>query len=660
MPLPIPPLDDRSFQDLVDEAKRRIPTYCPEWTNHNVSDPGVALIELFAWMSEMILYRVNQVPDRLYLHFLNMVGISPHPPAVARADLTFLLSAELDDTVVVPAGTEVMTVADATAGVDDPVVFSTTEDLTISRPKNVAAVAVAADGTATDVWDDVRLSATAGAAVFSSDGTVPGDAFYLGFEEPLTGMLIRVHLLAEAEGIGVDPLAPPVVWEVHTDGGGWAAAQVVEDSSGGLNKPGAVDLLLPFSEPHRRSNVNNRSLFWLRVRLLPTAPDEPTYRRTPVVRGLRVAALGGTVSAEHALQVVDEDLGRSDGRPGQRFTVQRPPVLDRHVGAVGAGSLAETVRIIDGEHRDEWTEVEDFSESGPDDRHFVWDGASGEIRFGPAIRMPDGTTAQRGAIPRDGASVTVTAYRHGGGAAGNVRANSLTVLRSSIPFVSRVTNFEAARGGVDGESVAEAVERAPLTLRTGQRAVTAADYERLVRGVPGVARVRCVGASARSATVRLLVVPGGPPSSDPFASLGLTDELFERIQGDLERHRVVGTTVEVTTPYYQGVSIVAKVTAAKGRNPASVREEASRMLDAFVHPLTGGADGRGWPYDAPLTAAQITQQLEGLDGVARVEETLLFPYDLANRRRIGSGIEVLELGAHALFLSRMNQIVVTP
>lgn len=164
MPLPIPPLDDRSFQDLVDEAKRRIPTYCPEWTNHNVSDPGVALIELFAWMSEMILYRVNQVPDRLYLHFLNMVGISPHPPAVARADLTFLLSAELDDTVVVPAGTEVMTVADATAGVDDPVVFSTTEDLTISRPKNVAAVAVAADGTATDVWDDVRLSATAGAA----------------------------------------------------------------------------------------------------------------------------------------------------------------------------------------------------------------------------------------------------------------------------------------------------------------------------------------------------------------------------------------------------------------------------------------------------------------------------------------------------------------
>ena len=62
MPLPAPELDDRKFQDIVDEAKRLIPRFCPEWTNHNVSDPGVALIELFAWMSEMVLYRVNQVP----------------------------------------------------------------------------------------------------------------------------------------------------------------------------------------------------------------------------------------------------------------------------------------------------------------------------------------------------------------------------------------------------------------------------------------------------------------------------------------------------------------------------------------------------------------------------------------------------------------------
>src|SRR5690606_2080215 len=96
MPLPAPNLDDRTFQDLVDEAKRRIPLYTPEWTNHNVSDPGVALIELFAWMSEMVLFRVNQVPDRLYTHFLNLVGIEQFPPSVARAGITFWLTASQD------------------------------------------------------------------------------------------------------------------------------------------------------------------------------------------------------------------------------------------------------------------------------------------------------------------------------------------------------------------------------------------------------------------------------------------------------------------------------------------------------------------------------------------------------------------------------------
>ena len=81
--LPTPTLDDRRFQDIVDEAKRLIPRYCPEWTDHNLSDPGVALIELFAWMTEMILYRLDQVPDLHYTRFLDLMGIRLFPPAAA-------------------------------------------------------------------------------------------------------------------------------------------------------------------------------------------------------------------------------------------------------------------------------------------------------------------------------------------------------------------------------------------------------------------------------------------------------------------------------------------------------------------------------------------------------------------------------------------------
>src|SRR3954451_1415322 len=137
MALPAPNLDDRTFQDIVDEAKRVIPRYCPEWTNHNLSDPGVALIELFAWMSEMVLFRLNQVPDRLYVHFLNLVGIEPFPPSVARADLTFWLSSVLPHDVVVPAGTQVSTIGEVS---QRAVVFTTTHQLTVKPPVLEAAV----------------------------------------------------------------------------------------------------------------------------------------------------------------------------------------------------------------------------------------------------------------------------------------------------------------------------------------------------------------------------------------------------------------------------------------------------------------------------------------------------------------------------------------
>ena len=92
MPIPDPQLDDRRFQDLVNEAKEMIPRYCPEWTDHNVSDPGVTLIELFAYMVDLLLYRVNRVPDKMYLRFLDLLGIQLIEAVPARTRVTFSLA----------------------------------------------------------------------------------------------------------------------------------------------------------------------------------------------------------------------------------------------------------------------------------------------------------------------------------------------------------------------------------------------------------------------------------------------------------------------------------------------------------------------------------------------------------------------------------------
>src|SRR4029078_10889735 len=93
MPLPTVILDDRRFQDIVDQAKSMIPHYCPEWTDHNVSDPGVTLIELFAWMTDLLLYRLNQVPDKMYVRFLEMIGVRLESPRAASSPVPFSPSA---------------------------------------------------------------------------------------------------------------------------------------------------------------------------------------------------------------------------------------------------------------------------------------------------------------------------------------------------------------------------------------------------------------------------------------------------------------------------------------------------------------------------------------------------------------------------------------
>lgn len=646
-PFDPPNLDDRTFQDIVDETKRLIPRFTPEWTNHNVSDPGVALIELFAWMSEMVLYRVNQVPDRMYVHFLNLVGIEPFPPSVARTNLTFWLSAPAERTIRIPVGTEVATVGDDA----ESVVFSTSSEAIVSPPELVAAKTATADGEGVqDVWEDITVPGAA-AVCFPSSPVAPGDAMYLGTRASMAGYAVRLDLDAHAEGIGVDPRNPPLVWEAW-DGESWATARVETDTTGGLNKAGSVVLLVPLR--HEALVLGGVLAHWVRVRLVRPQPGQPTFQASPRVSAVTLRAVGVSVPAEHATRVPAEVLGRSAGVPGQAFRVSIAPVAARRDG--------EGVVVVERTGARRWDEVTDFSASGPADRHVVWDSVTGEVRFGPAIRHPDGSLRQHGAVPPDGAEIRVESYRTGGGARGNVGARTLTALRTGLPFVASVSNVVPATGGVDAESVTEAKARGPLTLRTGQRAVTASDFESITRQASVlVARARCLPATQTgSATVRVLVVPQvrTDPRLHGIDDFALTSELFSTVAGALDARRMVGVPVEVGTPYYQGVSVAALVRALPGRPAAMMRQRIVDALTRFVHPLTGGPDGNGWPFDTPLTATAAAQTIEAVDGVLAVDEVQLFEYDLRNGRRVGGGRESVPLAEHALFLSADHRVVV--
>src|SRR5262245_23553417 len=127
MPLAAPDLDDRRFADLVTEIRTLIPRYAPEWTDHNDSDPGMAIAKLFAWTTELTLWRLNQVPERAYIKFLQMVGVERRPASASRTEISFAPARTDVPEMFVPQGTQVAAPADA-AG---PIVFETIRPLTV-------------------------------------------------------------------------------------------------------------------------------------------------------------------------------------------------------------------------------------------------------------------------------------------------------------------------------------------------------------------------------------------------------------------------------------------------------------------------------------------------------------------------------------------------
>jgi len=274
MALPAPNLDDRRFQDLVDDAKRLVQRRCPEWTDHNVSDPGVTLIETFAWMTDQLLYRLNRVPDRHYVKFLELLGVQLFPPTAARAAVTFWLSAPQDEAVRIPAGTQVATVRTES---DEAIVFSNVADLSII-PSSLAIAASMTDGQhLTDQSE--ALNRHRGFLCFDTPPK-PGDALMLGLPEAVPSCAITLRFESSIEGVGVNPDHPPLAWEAW-DGDSWAACEVDRDGTGGLNRNG--DIVLHVPRTHTANVIDRRRAGWIRARITETEPEQPAYSASPSV-----------------------------------------------------------------------------------------------------------------------------------------------------------------------------------------------------------------------------------------------------------------------------------------------------------------------------------------------------------------------------------------
>ncbi len=129
MPLSAPNLDDRTFGQLMEEARLQIQRSSPAWTDLSPGDPGIVLLELFAFLTETMLYRLNRLPDKAYVEFLNLLGVRLYPPAAAGVTLRFSRHSGSDRALDIPRGTRVTTNRTDAAG--EAPVFTTARPVTL-------------------------------------------------------------------------------------------------------------------------------------------------------------------------------------------------------------------------------------------------------------------------------------------------------------------------------------------------------------------------------------------------------------------------------------------------------------------------------------------------------------------------------------------------
>jgi hypothetical protein len=600
--LPIPTLDDRRFQDLVEQAMRLRDQRCPEWNSAEPGDPGVMLIEIFAFMIDQLIYRLNQVPDRMYSTFLNMVGVRTRPGAVAETQVDFF-AATPDQTIRIPRGTRIATQATDDA---EPVEFSTVEEAVV-QPTEMrwTTLMVAGQVTPLQVGHPVLL------------GEAGDEVLALGFSDAFPGSLMLVDLLINHS------VANTLTWSVSGQHG-WTPAETEQRRT-----DDGVRFIVDTGSEWAGTRLGEVTAHWIRLRL--PAPLALSVR----VQVIETVCVGVMARAHHASAIQGERAGVSDGRPAQRFRTHRAPVLP------------ERWRILVGEA--EWQAVDSLVNSTPDDRHVELDTISGEIQFG------DGA---HGAIPPEGAAVVVD-YLTGGGSAGNVAAHTLAVQHDAVPFISFVQNRMPAWGGRDPEPVEEARRRAPAVLRSGWRAVSPADFEQLaLQATPLLARARCVAGGEGGPRARVLLVPQAGPDEDSFGALGPTSAVFEEVLAFLSERRVVGVSLLLEPPHYVGVRVVASITAIRNAQVEQVANRAAAAVRTYLHPVTGGRDRRGWPFGRRLVAGELFGVLLDVPGVDVVDDLQIFPADPVTDEA-GTATDRLELPPDGLFWPMPAHVRVT-
>jgi len=581
--------------DLAVDVRDRRFAFTPEWRPPKAGDAGDALIALFSEQAEAIVDAVNRLPEKVFVELLRSAGVTPAPATPAVALLQFSIADGATESVQIPVGFQVG--ARPADGTGDLLVFETDRSLD-AAPSTIAELHVQKGA----LFQPVTAAPESAVFPFGRDPKV-GRALWIGLGgdiAPTRSISIAIDVVppagepppVPAGGVTPLPSGPTALlaWDIF-DGGGIVPAEVIEDQTGNLSRGGIVTIRVPSTwRPGRPVGMDGTAqLRFVRVRLAVGG-----FAHAPALSAVRI----NVVAATAARTIFDEVLEPIVGSSGRRFRLSQVPVLP------------ETVRLFvdeGGSAPHPWIEVDDLAQHGPEDRVFTLDPASGEITTG------DG---RHGApVPPGFRNVVAAAYRVGGGAAGAVGANAVTILLRSVPFVLGASNPVRASGGMPGEVRAETLRRGPQEIRARGRAVTLADYELLALRATGaqVARAHAIsglhpGLPGRPlpGVVGLLILP---PDRQQGRLISNEQELRAVADYMTEHVAPAGATVVVGVPHYHSIRFEARIVVDPAVSEGAAIAKTLRAFDAYVHPLTGGDDATGWPFGGALHYSSVVRRL---------------------------------------------------
>jgi hypothetical protein len=660
MPLKIPTLDDRRYQDLLDEALARIPVHNPEWTNFNKSDPGVTLIEVFSFLTENLLYRANQVPERNRRKFLSLLDVPLQSAAPAHGLVTFANERGPLTTFTINGGMEVRAgkvpfrtgMGLDVLPIEGRVYYKRLQKNLSNAQKEYYGQLYASffadesfDPNALQLYETVTMPeptpASSGVDLASADVV---DGLWIALlvraneKDPDALAKTRQAIGGKVLSLGVTPYLSDAdrllnpVGQVTTDeahrlkfaiptGDALPAnrqptyrALPAETDTDVLQIPGVIQITLP--EEKSLQLWNNLDPLELGVGAFPPTLEDTslndrliTWIHVTVPPGVPAVlywlGINATTISQGSL-ITNERLPNGNGEPDQTANLSHTPVI--------AGSVK--LRVSGTNQDKPWTEIADLISAGPEVpgtldsaarpgvgktqlapvHAFALDAEAGLLRFG------DGAHGRR--PPAD--AILYADYTYSVGAAGNVGAGSVN-NSPALPAGIKVTNPLPTWGGVDAESQTEAEKHIPRYLQHRDRLVTVADFETITHRTPGadVARVEVLPAyHPRHSTasgdapgmVSLVVIPRNDPTHPDTPEPN--KNFLDAICTYLDPRRLVTTELYLCGPDYQPIWVSVGIQVLPGTSVAEAREQVKAALYQFLSPLPPAA---GMPTDEMIT-----------------------------------------------------------